>query len=356
MVTKNNNINESSQFLVNELSHAKSDESSRKIKNYMVNEPLPPASKIIHKRVNNIPITLTTLSEKAMPVDEPSRKNTVFPEATLSEKSTGFLENEPSSRPKNDLQTQKVDNIPIIVDTLSEKSKDFLENKTSPRPKNDLQTQKVDNIPIIVDTLENEPSSFFLKKKDDAILGEILSPNEPYHSKSDMLHQKAMPFDEPSRKNGVFPEATFSEKSKDFLENELTLEDIFVNLTLISKIDVGNKLTHTNKHINIDTSYFQFITRWINGINRNNNLSFIRLILIKAFEFNDKLMDDSTHDTNVQLLIRLNNDLKNTINGLLNFKHTYYYDKLAQSEIDVMIDNIRSKLDLNSKGINFNKS
>lgn len=160
---------------------------------------------------------------------------------------------------------------------------------------------------------------------------------------------------ESSNKNNILSEDTITEKTKNILIDDLTLEDIFVNLTLISKIDVGNKLIHNNKYINIDTSYLQFITRWLNGANRTNNLSFIKLILIKAFEFNDKLMDENTNDINIQLLIRLNNDLKNTINGLLNFKQTYYYDKLSQSEIDVLIDNIRSKLDLNSKATNFNR-
>jgi hypothetical protein len=74
-----------------------------------------------------------------------------------------------------------------------------------------------------------EPSSFFLKKKDNVTLGEILSPNEPSHSKSEMLLQKATPFDEPSMKNGVFPEATFSEKSKDFLENDPYNKLFFIN-------------------------------------------------------------------------------------------------------------------------------
>ncbi len=44
--------------------------------------------------------------------------------------------------------------------------------------------------------------------------------SEPSHPMDAMLLQKAMPFDEPSRKNCVFPEATFTEKSKDFLVNE----------------------------------------------------------------------------------------------------------------------------------------
>ena len=144
--------------------------------------------------------------------------------------------------------------------------------------------------------------------------------------------------------------------SKDQPETqELTLEDIFINLTLISKIEVGNKLIQTNKHVNIDTSYFPSITRWYYGLNRNDNLLFIRLILTKAFEYNNKLLLEnvSDEDINTQLLVRLNNDLEKSIEGLSNLKQTYSYDKLVQSEIDVMIKDIRSKLEMNTKVINF---
>lgn len=137
-------------------------------------------------------------------------------------------------------------------------------------------------------------------------------------------------------------------------ELDLTLEDVFINLTLISKIEVGNKLVQNNKHVNIDTSYFQSISRWYYGLNRNDNLAFIRVVLQKAFEYNNKLLDDSEEDTNIQLLVRLNTDLEKSIDGLSNLKQTYYYDKLVQSEIDVMVKNIRSKLETNTKIINFN--
>jgi hypothetical protein len=134
---------------------------------------------------------------------------------------------------------------------------------------------------------------------------------------------------------------------------ELTLEDIYVNLTLLSKIEVGDKLIKNGKNINIDTSIFPFITRWFYGHNRNDILFFIGLILNKAFVINDELTNE-LKNTETQQLLRLTNDLKNAINGLGNLKQTYHYDKLAQSEIDVMIENIRTKVDLNLKNVRHN--
>jgi hypothetical protein len=135
---------------------------------------------------------------------------------------------------------------------------------------------------------------------------------------------------------------------------ELSREDIFVNLTLIAKIEAGNKLIRnkSDKFLNIDTSYFPSLTRWINGNNRTNIMAFINLVLHKAFELNDMIVKEK-NDSDAQLLFRLTSDLKNSLNGLNNLKQTYSSDKLVQSEIDVMIDNIRSKLDNNSKILNF---
>lgn len=126
---------------------------------------------------------------------------------------------------------------------------------------------------------------------------------------------------------------------------DFTIDDIFVNLTLISKIEIGHKLVQNGKYINIDNSYFQSVTRWFYGANRNSTLHFINLVLHKAYEIMFELYTQLNVQESVQLLLRLNNELKNSINGLTNLKQTYYYDKLVQSEIDVMIDNIRSKLD-----------
>lgn len=135
---------------------------------------------------------------------------------------------------------------------------------------------------------------------------------------------------------------------------KLTFDDVFVNLRLISKIVVGNKLVQTHKHVNIDTSYFQSITRWYRGSNRNDTIQFMNLVFTKAYEINDKLLEDKSEDS-IQTLLRLNSDLKNSLTGLGNLKHTYSEDKLIQSEIDVMIDHIQVRLDTNLKHINFNR-
>ena len=136
--------------------------------------------------------------------------------------------------------------------------------------------------------------------------------------------------------------------------SELSLDDIFINLTLISKIEIGNKLTHNKKYINIDNNYFSFIVRWFKNIDRNSSIGFINIVLNQAFIYNSELLQKSDVDSHL-LLFRLTTDLKNCINGLVNLKQTYFHDKLVHSELDVMIDNIRSKIDMNSKKLKFIK-
>jgi len=153
----------------------------------------------------------------------------------------------------------------------------------------------------------------------------------------------------------IINDSSQENKTNDTLNSDLTLEDIYINLRVISKLEIGNKLIKNDKYINIDTSYLQFFYRWYNSVNRSNTIEYITLVLNKSFDISEQLLELKTEES-TQLLFRLNNDLRNTINGLINLKQTYSHDKLIQSEIDVMIDNIRTKLDLSSKNFNFANS
>ena len=125
---------------------------------------------------------------------------------------------------------------------------------------------------------------------------------------------------------------------------EMSLEDIFINLNLISKIDVGDKLCINDKYINIDTSYLPSVTRWFFKVDRKITLNFVNLIINKSFELCDDLNKNDKKD-DAKLLFRLTTDLRNSITGLTNIKQTYLMDKLVQAEIDVIVENIRNKID-----------
>lgn len=117
--------------------------------------------------------------------------------------------------------------------------------------------------------------------------------------------------------------------------------EVFINLTVISKIASGDKLVLEHDHLlNIDTSYLQFVTRWWRGANRMEMLDFVNTVLSRAFEMNKHFLEEQ----NEVMIFRLTTDLKNALTGLNNLKQTYPHDKLVQSEIDVMMENIRATL------------
>ncbi len=120
----------------------------------------------------------------------------------------------------------------------------------------------------------------------------------------------------------------------------MSLDDVFINLNLIAKIEQGDKLYIQDKYVNIDTSYIQSIMRWYWGIDRKITIGFIKLVINKSFEFCDELIKSDT-----KMLFRLINDLRNSISGLTKLKNTYAVDKLVQAEIDVIIEDIRSKIE-----------
>ncbi len=120
----------------------------------------------------------------------------------------------------------------------------------------------------------------------------------------------------------------------------MSIDDVFINLNLIAKIEQGDKLYIQDKYVNIDTSYIQSIMRWYWGVDRKSTIGFIKLVINRAFEFCDELVGSET-----KMLHRLTNDLKNSISGLSKLKQTYAVDKLVQAEIDVIIEDIRTKID-----------
>jgi hypothetical protein len=104
-------------------------------------------------------------------------------------------------------------------------------------------------------------------EKDDITLGEIISPNETL------------------RKNTVFSKATFSEKSKDFLENETIhttskflpqkathFDETKQYLDLSSNDQYGSSFEIINKESSNDTmdSLFTIDNSWMNNINTIN--------------------------------------------------------------------------------------
>ncbi len=170
-----------------------------------------------------------------------------------------------------------------------------------------------------------------------------IDTSEPVENDSNQLNQSNTELSkDQANANQANATQTNTDKQIDYEQvvKLMSLDDIFINLNLIAKIEVGDKLYINDKYINIDMSYAKSVLRWFYGIDRKITIGFVRMIINKSFEFCEQLTD-------TKLKFRLNNDLKNSINGLVKLKQTYLADKLVQAEIDVIIEDIRLKIESN---------
>ena len=117
---------------------------------------------------------------------------------------------------------------------------------------------------------------------------------------------------------------------------EFSLDVIFTNLDNISKISVGDKLTHDDKYIMIDTSYIQFISRKYYGVSRQTNLDFINKILNDSYKHLSRLRKNNDDSSGI-MWIKLITKLKNALGGLVKLRQTYSNDEEFTKQIDIII-------------------
>lgn len=140
--------------------------------------------------------------------------------------------------------------------------------------------------------------------------------------------------------------------------DSLCLNDVFVNLKMITKIKNNEKLYINKNLLNTDNSYFQWFTRWYNGEDRHGTVDYISHIINEAFRMCNLIInaemtgireENVFDDDNSVVLHRLTHELTGVINGLITMKMTYVDDSLIQSKIDLMLDNINNKIQRNNK-------
>lgn len=115
---------------------------------------------------------------------------------------------------------------------------------------------------------------------------------------------------------------------------EEKLDDLIVNLKVISMIKSNEKLVTTDKYLNIETINIvpQWIKRWHRGDNRDETIKKIDLIINECLN-----LDDSKISV-------LKTYLMNSISGLNKLKETYSKCIQTSSRIDTIIDKINNKI------------
>ena len=118
------------------------------------------------------------------------------------------------------------------------------------------------------------------------------------------------------------------------MEDTLSIDDIVLNLKMISKIKQNDKLVVINKILNVDCRLALPLRRWYTADNREDTVTFISVVIHRALE----MMEDT--DDVVYTKDTIKDELLNTLPGLDNLSATYKLDNLVVVRIDLIKDKI----------------
>jgi hypothetical protein len=125
--------------------------------------------------------------------------------------------------------------------------------------------------------------------------------------------------------------------SKENITNfdNLSIDEVLINLKIIGHIKKNQKLSIAEKLLDVDKyPFFQPLFRWINNDNRYDTINFLSYLLIEAERHTNELIDDikkykkEQHEEitkmhSEKLLTSVRDELNNAKQGLLNIKNTY---------------------------------
>ena len=158
--------------------------------------------------------------------------------------------------------------------------------------------------------------------------------------------------------------------------NEMNIDQIIINLKILALIKKNEKLSIRDQDtcLIIDGKnnflYLQSIKRWLNQDNRQKTMNYIDKIIHKTFEWMDKvyeqyknkeynsekdeeeISEEIFEEDKQSLLLRLSKELINAAEGLKNLRITYKNDSRINSEIQLLLDKIKIKVDKINNALN----
>jgi len=143
------------------------------------------------------------------------------------------------------------------------------------------------------------------------------------------------------------------------LITELSIDDVFINLKIFSKIKKHDKLCFSGNSLEIDNRYAAFFRRWFSSDDRSKSIEYINAIIKRVFTIVDQTYNNERSkeikqnsnqispfkEENSNLLQRFSIELTNTMTGLDNLKKTYDDDSLIKSNLDLIMDKIKIRID-----------
>lgn len=116
----------------------------------------------------------------------------------------------------------------------------------------------------------------------------------------------------------------------------MNINDILVNLKVLEKVEINQKLISKGKFLNIeyDSIIPLSVRRWLRQDNRDEMLKKINIVISESIKL---LKDENYEEFHNDLVDYLNK----SINGLQNIKETYKYCSQTCAQIDVLIDIVK---------------
>lgn len=116
---------------------------------------------------------------------------------------------------------------------------------------------------------------------------------------------------------------------------ELKMEEIVLNLKLVSKIKQNEKMIVINKILSVDHRIAQALFRWYTSDSRHDTITFIEMIINKALDYTYSETIDQTYSKDI-----VKKELELSIAGLENLSATYKLDNIIVSKIDILKEKI----------------
>ena len=135
--------------------------------------------------------------------------------------------------------------------------------------------------------------------------------------------------------------------TNDPVNNIIKLDNLLLNLRIISEIKEYDKLKVNDGNLKIDQSSFKFLTRWYNSEGRDNTIIKINNILDEIFEYIDSIKNNKNSNRDMQRILI---GLTNSIRGIDCLKVTYKSDINIITNLNLYSEKIQIKInELNRK-------
>lgn len=134
-------------------------------------------------------------------------------------------------------------------------------------------------------------------------------------------------------------------------------DNLFLNLTVLSKLNENEKLCIRNGNLTIENRQFEIFSRWLFSDNRNETIRFIKNLVSSCIAISSNSLScisfvsgspgqDVAKFKKQQILLlhRIKAALSESITGLCNLQVTYRDDISMVSSIDIIKDAVNTHL------------